>query len=72
MIALTAVLLVATGFVLKYVFPFCLSYNPAGFDVLWTRRGWLLLHMSSGMMALLIGPWVGVGACRLVHGCATL
>jgi len=56
-IALTAVLLVAAGFVLKYVFHYYLNYNPAGFDVFWKRRGWLLLHMSSGTVALLIGPW---------------
>lgn len=56
-IALAAVLLVATGFVLKYVFHYYLNYNPAGLDYYWPKRGWLLLHITGGMVALLIGPW---------------
>ncbi|HVU47549.1 MAG TPA: DUF2306 domain-containing protein [Terracidiphilus sp.] len=56
-IGLAAVLVVAAGFVLKYVFHYYLNYNPSGFDYLWPRRGWLLLHISGGMVALLIGPW---------------
>jgi uncharacterized membrane protein len=56
-IALAAVLLVGAWFVYLYVFHYYLNYNPEGFDVYWTRRGGLLLHISSGMVALLIGPW---------------
>lgn len=56
-IALAAVLLVATGFVLKYVFHYYLNYNPMGLYYFWPKRGWLLLHITAGMVALLIGPW---------------
>ncbi len=55
-IALTAILLVGAAFVLKYVFHYYLNYNPAGFDVYWPRRGTLLVHITAGMVALLIGP----------------
>lgn len=63
-LALSAVILVAAGFVLKYVFRYYLHYNRAAFTdpVLgaanyWVMRGWLLLHITSGMVALLSGPW---------------
>jgi len=56
-IALAAVLLVAIGFVLRDVFHYYLNFNPAGFGHFWPVRGWLLLHISSGMVAILIGPW---------------
>jgi uncharacterized membrane protein len=56
-IALLLIMLVACTFVFRYVFPYYLHYNPAGFEEYWTRRGWLLVHISSGMVALLIGPW---------------
>ncbi len=55
-LALTAILVVGAGFVLKYVFHYYLNYNPAGFDVYWPRRGTLLVHITCGMVALLIGP----------------
>jgi uncharacterized membrane protein len=64
MIAMAIVLLVAIAFVLRYVFHYYLNYNEAAFtDPLhgaanyWRMRGWLLLHISSGMTAALIGPW---------------
>jgi uncharacterized membrane protein len=56
-IVLSVVLLVAIGFVLKYVFHYYLNYNPEGLDYFWPKRGWLLLHITGGMVALLIGPW---------------
>jgi uncharacterized membrane protein len=55
--ALTAVLAVAVFFVLKYVFHYYLNYNPAGFAQYWSRRAILLVHITSGMVALLIGPF---------------
>ncbi len=55
--ALTAVLAVAVFFVIKYVFHYYLNYNPAGFSLYWTRRAILLVHITSGMVALLIGPF---------------
>jgi len=60
-LALAIVLLIAAGFVYLYVFPYYLHYNEAAFNSSaanhWQMRGWLLLHISSGMLALLIGPW---------------
>jgi uncharacterized membrane protein len=55
--ALAAILLLACAFVFHYVFPYYLHYNPAEFEGFWPRRGWLLAHISSGMVALLIGPF---------------
>lgn len=55
--ALAAILLLGSAFVFHYVFPYYLHYNPAGFEEFWPRRGWLLAHISSGMVALLIGPF---------------
>jgi uncharacterized membrane protein len=57
MLGLGFVLLVALLFVLKYVFHYYLNYNPAGFTIWWPRRGWLLMHITGGMVALLIGPF---------------
>lgn len=63
-LALGIVLLVAAAFVTRYVFRYYLNYSEASFtDPLhgaanyWRMRGWLMLHITSGMFALLIGPW---------------
>lgn len=56
-LALAAVLLVAAAFVLKYVFHYYLNYNIAGFGFYWDRRVTLLVHITSGMLAILIGPF---------------
>jgi uncharacterized membrane protein YozB (DUF420 family) len=48
---------IALAFVWKYVFAYYLHYNAASFDPYWTRRVWLLLHISGGTLALLMGPW---------------
>ena len=56
-LALAALLAVAIFFVIKYVFHYYLNYNPAGFDPYWSRRAILLVHITSGMVALLIGPF---------------
>jgi len=68
---LALILLVAAGFVLKYVFRYYLNYNEAAFDDpvkgaanYWAMRGWLLLHITSGMSALLIGPFQFSGWIR--------
>jgi uncharacterized membrane protein len=62
-LALGAILLAALWFVLKYVLHYYLHYNQASFTDpatgapnYWHMRGWLLLHISSGMTAVLIGP----------------
>ena len=64
LLASAAILAVAVAFVLKYVFRYYLNYNQAAFtDPIrgaanyWAMRGWLLMHMTAGMVALLIGPW---------------
>ena len=60
----TAMLAVAMTFVGKYVFRYYLHYNEAAFTDpargaanYWALRGWLLMHISGGMVALLAGPW---------------
>jgi len=59
-----AILAIAIAFVLKYVFRYYLNYNQTAFtDPMrgapnyWADRGWLLMHMTGGLMALLTGPW---------------
>lgn len=69
LIASAAILTAAAAFVLRYVFRYYLHYNPAAFtDPIrgaanyWTMRGWLLMHMTGGMVAVLTGPfqfWTG-------------
>jgi heme/copper-type cytochrome/quinol oxidase subunit 3 len=63
-VAWGAILALAIAFVAKYVFRYYLHYNQAAFtdpslgaSNYWAMRGWLLMHMSGGMVALLIGPW---------------
>lgn len=63
-LTLVAVLIVATAFVLKYVFHYYLHYSEAAFTDpvagaanYWKMRGWLLLHITCGMTAALIGPF---------------
>ena len=48
---------VAVGFILKYVFPYYLNYNPEAYERYWPRRAGLLLHISGGTLALLTAPW---------------
>ena len=64
LIGSAAILLAAVAFVFKYVFHYYLNYNAAVFTDpvvgaanYWTMRGWLLMHMTGGMVALLTGPW---------------
>jgi uncharacterized membrane protein len=59
-----AILAVAVSFVGRYVFRYYLHYNQAAFSDpvrgaanYWAMRGWLLMHMTGGMLALLAGPW---------------
>jgi hypothetical protein len=55
--AWTILVLLAAGFIWKYVFHYYLNYNAQGFGPYWTRRGALLLHITGGMTALLTAPW---------------
>lgn len=62
---LSAVLLVAAGFVYIDPLHFYLHYNEAAYTDLdfggaanyWRMRGWLLMHIISGTLALLLGPF---------------
>ena len=63
-LALGVIVLVAVAFVARYVFHYYLNYSEKAFtDPLrgaanyWRMRGWLLLHITSGMFALLLVPW---------------
>lgn len=56
-LAWTGIVALAVGFVFKYVFFYYRHYDAASFDVYWPRRGWLFLHITGGMLALLTGPW---------------
>lgn len=60
-LALGIVSLIALAFVLRYVFHYYLNYNEASFTQsaanYWRMRGWLMLHITGGMTAALIGPW---------------
>jgi uncharacterized membrane protein len=64
LVGFALLLAVALFFVAQYVFRYYLHYDEASFtDPLrgaanyWSMRGWLLLHITSGMVALLTGPW---------------
>ena len=68
-VASGAILTLTAAFVVKYVFRYYLNYNQAAFNDpaqgaanYWANRGWLLMHMTGGMMAVLTGPmqfWTG-------------
>jgi hypothetical protein len=64
LLASGAILAIALAFVFKYVFRYYLHYDQAAFSDpvrgaanYWAMRGWLLMHMTGGMVALLTGPW---------------
>ena len=58
---------VAVGFVAIFAIRY-FTLNPEVFRFYWPRRGWLLLHIAGGMIALLTGPgqlWLGLNRKRL-------
>jgi hypothetical protein len=57
LVAWTGIVMLSVGFVFKYVLFYYRHYDAASFDVYWLRRGWLLLHINGGTLALLTGPW---------------
>jgi predicted membrane protein DUF2306 len=65
------ILVLAIAFVRKYVFHYYLNYNPDTFNNYgapnyWAMRGWLLMHMTGGMVVLLTGVAIGsIGAFRM-------
>src|SRR5579863_6407951 len=63
-LGLAVVLFIAIAFIFKYVFHYYLNYNEAvftdpvtGASNYWRMRGWLLLHITSGMTAAIVGPF---------------
>jgi len=55
-------LLISLVFVAVAALPY-FSLDEARFGSYWPRRGWLLLHVTTGMVALLTGPvqlWLGL------------
>ena len=62
-LAWAGIVVLAVGFVFKYVLFYYRHYDAASFDSLWPRRGWLFLHINGGTLALLMGPfqfWTGL------------
>jgi hypothetical protein len=56
-LAWSVILVLAIGFVVKYVLFYFRHYDAASFDPYWPRRGWLFLHITGGTLALMTGPW---------------
>jgi hypothetical protein len=56
-IVLGAAWLIALGFVIGFALPY-FGMNPEKFGSFWQRRFWLVTHLASGMVALLVGPFV--------------
>jgi uncharacterized membrane protein len=66
---LSVAMLIALGFVAFFALRYFLAINEQVFGFYWARRGWLLLHIGGGMVALLTGPgqlWLGLNRKRLV------
>ena len=62
MVMMGFALLIAVAFLIGFAFPY-LTLNQQRFGPFWPRRGWLLLHIVPGMVALLVAPvqlWLGV------------
>ncbi len=59
--------LVGLVFILGIALPY-FALNQQHFGSFWPRRGWLLLHIGGGMVALMIGPfqlWMGLTGRRM-------
>ena len=70
-IAWGAMLLLALYYVRSNVIPY-LEVRPEIYDYLWPKRGWLWLHLSGGVLTLLLGwlqfrLWFGSGGQREVE-----
>lgn len=66
-LGLGAVTLLAIGFVIAFALPY-FTLDQQRFGPYWPRRGWLLVHVAGGMIALLTGPaqlWLGLNRRRL-------
>jgi hypothetical protein len=70
-------LLIAVAFIVLAALPYYVLLSPREVAerslsetqlVYWPRRGWLLMHIAGGMVALLAGPvqmWLGLGDRRM-------
>jgi len=66
LVVLSLVFLSGAVFVVLAALPY-FALDEAQFDRYWTRRWWLLAHISTGMVALLSGPfqlWLGISDQR--------
>jgi hypothetical protein len=64
---LGSAMVVAIGFVAVSALQY-FTLNPDVFGFYWPRRGWLLLHITGGIIALLTGPgqlWLGLNSTHL-------
>jgi uncharacterized membrane protein len=65
---LSVAMLLGLGFVGFFALRYFLAINEQVFGLYWPRRGWLLLHVGGGIVALLTGPgqlWLGLNRKRL-------
>ena len=63
LITLCLVAAIGLFFVVFVAVPYFFRFEPTQFRTNWPRRWWLLLHISSGIVALLTGPvqlWLGL------------
>lgn len=44
-LGLSMVFLLAVWFIERYALHYLVHFTPASYNVYWTRRGWLLLHI---------------------------
>ena len=66
LIVLSLVFLAGAVFIVVAALPY-FALNETQFDRYWPRRWWLLAHISTGMLALLSGPfqlWLGISDQR--------
>lgn len=56
-VGLSFVFALAVYFVSRYALHYLVHITPQSYFVYWTRRGWVFLHVLSGTVALLIGPF---------------
>jgi len=67
LVLLGSAMVIGIGFVAISALPY-FTLNPEVFRFYWPRRGWLLVHIGGGMVALLTGPgqlWLGLNRRRL-------
>lgn len=59
-----AAFVIGLTFVVGFVLPY-FRFSPEALGPYWPRRGWLLLHIMAGTVALMLGPFVlGLGLGR--------